>query len=66
MLGAKRKSRAYLNLVAHVKTTIATLKCNFVLPTIYIIQADQPGAESFKWGATGERGDDTQSSAESS
>lgn len=66
MFGAKRKSRAYLNLITHVKTTIATLKCDFVLPTSYIIQVDQPGVESFKQGTTGEWGDDTQSPAESS
>lgn len=64
MLGTRRKYRVYLNLVTHLKTTTATLKCNFVLPTSYIMQAEQPAAETFERGTAGERGDDTQSPAE--
>lgn len=48
MLGAKKKSRAYLNLITHVKTVIATLRRDFVLLTSYLIQADKPGVENFK------------------
>lgn len=58
------KSRAYLNLVTHVKTMTVTLKCDFVLSTSYIIQAEQPAAETSEQGTAGERGDDTQSPVE--